>query len=118
MSCVRPENLGRLKKLEYLNLALNNIELIENLEGEGVCVVGADRAVSSLRACDPQFRQLSFCRLREPPETGPDGKLCGSPEQHRASEAQPSPGRTFSGGKPLQRVPELPAVRGGLTASA
>ncbi|XP_038143599.1 protein tilB homolog isoform X2 [Cyprinodon tularosa] len=27
------ENLGRLKKLEYLNLALNNIEVVENLEG-------------------------------------------------------------------------------------
>uniref|UniRef100_A0A4W3JWQ5 Leucine-rich repeat-containing protein 6 n=1 Tax=Callorhinchus milii TaxID=7868 RepID=A0A4W3JWQ5_CALMI len=27
------ENLGKLKKLEYLNLALNNIECIENLEG-------------------------------------------------------------------------------------
>uniref|UniRef100_A0A671L2U4 Leucine-rich repeat-containing protein 6 n=1 Tax=Sinocyclocheilus anshuiensis TaxID=1608454 RepID=A0A671L2U4_9TELE len=27
------ENVGRLKKLEYLNLALNNIEFIENLEG-------------------------------------------------------------------------------------
>ncbi|XP_030259449.1 dynein axonemal assembly factor 11 isoform X1 [Sparus aurata] len=29
----RIENLCRLKKLEYLNLALNNIEVIENLEG-------------------------------------------------------------------------------------
>ncbi|CAK6975942.1 LOW QUALITY PROTEIN: dynein axonemal assembly factor 11 [Scomber scombrus] len=29
----RIENLGRLKTLEYLNLALNNIEVIENLEG-------------------------------------------------------------------------------------
>ncbi|XP_034534259.1 protein tilB homolog isoform X2 [Notolabrus celidotus] len=29
----RIENLGRLKKLQYLNLALNNIEVIENLEG-------------------------------------------------------------------------------------
>uniref|UniRef100_UPI0037E70CD5 dynein axonemal assembly factor 11 n=1 Tax=Semicossyphus pulcher TaxID=241346 RepID=UPI0037E70CD5 len=29
----RIENLGRLKKLEYLNLALNNIEVIENLGG-------------------------------------------------------------------------------------
>ncbi|XP_049454488.1 dynein axonemal assembly factor 11 isoform X2 [Epinephelus fuscoguttatus] len=29
----RIENVGRLKKLEYLNLALNNIEVIENLEG-------------------------------------------------------------------------------------
>ena len=28
-----PENVGRLKKLEYLNLALNNVEVIENLEG-------------------------------------------------------------------------------------
>lgn len=28
------ENVGRLKKLEYLNLALNIIEVIENLEGE------------------------------------------------------------------------------------
>ncbi|NWI10667.1 TILB protein, partial [Crypturellus soui] len=27
------ENVGRLKKLEYLNIALNNIERIENLEG-------------------------------------------------------------------------------------
>ncbi|CAJ1072925.1 protein tilB homolog [Xyrichtys novacula] len=27
------ENVGRLKKLQYLNLALNNIEVIENLEG-------------------------------------------------------------------------------------
>eukprot|EP00118_Oscarella_pearsei_P010148 m.61113 g.61113 ORF g.61113 m.61113 type:complete len:414 (+) comp34972_c0_seq16:2310-3551(+) len=27
------ENVGRLKRLEYLNLALNNIERIENLEG-------------------------------------------------------------------------------------
>ena len=26
------ENLGRLKVLEYLNLAMNNIEAIENLE--------------------------------------------------------------------------------------
>uniref|UniRef100_A0AAR2J222 Uncharacterized protein n=1 Tax=Pygocentrus nattereri TaxID=42514 RepID=A0AAR2J222_PYGNA len=28
------ENVGRLKKLEYLNLALNNIEVIEKLEGK------------------------------------------------------------------------------------
>ena len=27
------ENVGRLKKLEYLNLALNTIEYIENLSG-------------------------------------------------------------------------------------
>ncbi len=31
---VYAENVGRLKKLEYLNLALNNIEVIENLEGD------------------------------------------------------------------------------------
>lgn len=29
----RIESVGRLKKLEYLNLALNNIEVIENLQG-------------------------------------------------------------------------------------
>ena len=27
------ENVSRLKKLEYLNVALNNIEKVENLEG-------------------------------------------------------------------------------------
>lgn len=27
------ENLSKLKKLEYLNLAVNNVECIENLEG-------------------------------------------------------------------------------------
>lgn len=31
--CNRPENLAKLKKLEYLNLAINNVEKIENLEG-------------------------------------------------------------------------------------
>ncbi len=30
----RIENVGRLKELQYLNLALNNVEKIENLEGE------------------------------------------------------------------------------------
>lgn len=30
----RIENVNRLKELQYLNLALNNIEKIENLEGE------------------------------------------------------------------------------------
>ena len=28
------ENVSKLKKLEYLNLALNNVEKVENLEGE------------------------------------------------------------------------------------
>lgn len=35
-ACLPAENVGRLKQLEYLNLALNNIERIENLEGEGL----------------------------------------------------------------------------------
>lgn len=30
---LRVENLNKLKKLEYLNLAINNIEKIENLAG-------------------------------------------------------------------------------------
>lgn len=50
MFCLRKnlsENLGRLKKLEYLNLALNNIEVIENLEGE---CVAASRAMNRLIA--------------------------------------------------------------------
>lgn len=33
------ENVGRLKKLEYLNLALNNIERVENLEGTFVLLI-------------------------------------------------------------------------------
>lgn len=31
--CTLPENLNKLKKLEYLNLAINNIARIENLKG-------------------------------------------------------------------------------------
>lgn len=31
------ENVGRLKKLEYLNLALNNVTKVENLEGKQAC---------------------------------------------------------------------------------
>lgn len=30
----RIENVGRLKDLQYLNLALNNVEKIENLKGQ------------------------------------------------------------------------------------
>jgi protein TilB len=30
----RIENVSRLKELQYLNLALNNVETIENLEGK------------------------------------------------------------------------------------
>ena len=30
----RIENVGRLKQLQYLNLALNNIERVENLQSE------------------------------------------------------------------------------------
>lgn len=32
--CFVSENVGKLKNLEYLNIALNNIERIENLEGQ------------------------------------------------------------------------------------
>lgn len=46
---VRLENVGRLKKLEYLNLALNNIEVIENLEGQCIAYVRA------------LIRRLFFC---------------------------------------------------------
>ena len=49
------ENVGRLKKLEYLNLALNNVELIENLEGN----------FNSFLASDIFFHLASdiFCHL-------------------------------------------------------
>jgi len=51
--------VSRLKKLEYLNLALNNIELIENLEGceslqkldLTVNFVGELTSIESLRVC-------------------------------------------------------------------
>lgn len=33
------ENVSKLKKLEYLNLALNNIEKIENLEGKNFLLI-------------------------------------------------------------------------------
>ena len=39
MSFTFTENVARLKKLEYLNLALNNIELIENLEGKWFMII-------------------------------------------------------------------------------
>jgi hypothetical protein len=32
------ENVGKLKELQYLNLALNNITRIENLSGASVCL--------------------------------------------------------------------------------
>ena len=48
------ENVGRLKKLEYLNLALNNIEKVENLQ------------VSRLFICNyfVMFNYQSSCRSK------------------------------------------------------
>ncbi|KAF3420119.1 hypothetical protein E2986_08331 [Frieseomelitta varia] len=61
----RIENLGRLKRLEYLNLALNNIEAIENLEGLEslrkldltVNFIGDLRGIKALR-CNEHLEQL------------------------------------------------------------
>lgn len=61
----RIENLGRLKRLEYLNLALNNIEAIENLEGLEslrkldltVNFIGNLRGIKTLR-CNEHLEQL------------------------------------------------------------
>lgn len=36
-----PENLSRLKKLEYINFTLNNITKIENLEGNFFIYISA-----------------------------------------------------------------------------
>ncbi|XP_054006865.1 dynein axonemal assembly factor 11-like [Hylaeus anthracinus] len=59
------ENLSRLKRLEYLNLALNNIEAIENLEGLEslkkldltVNFIGDLRGIDKLR-CNENLEQL------------------------------------------------------------
>ncbi|KZC12922.1 Protein TILB like protein [Dufourea novaeangliae] len=59
------ENLSRLKRLEYLNLALNNIEAIENLEGLEslrkldltVNFIGDLRGIQKLR-CNDSLEQL------------------------------------------------------------
>ncbi|KOC68046.1 Protein TILB like protein [Habropoda laboriosa] len=61
----RIENLGKLKKLEYLNLALNNVQVIENLEGLEslkkldltVNFIGDLRGVKRLR-CNQHLEQL------------------------------------------------------------
>lgn len=45
------ENVGRLKKLEYINLALNNIEYIENLSGSNVRV-RMTRSFQSILGCE------------------------------------------------------------------
>lgn len=61
---------------------------------------------------------LPACRLREPPEAGPDGELHRPPEQRAVPETQPPPEGALPGGEPLRRVPGLPAVRRGRPASA
>lgn len=58
-SCSSSENVSRMKKLEYLNLALNNIEVVENLEGceslnkldLTVNFVGKLTSIESLKVC-------------------------------------------------------------------
>ena len=46
------ENVSRLKKLEYINLALNNIEYIENLSGSNRDAWGMTRLSQSILGCE------------------------------------------------------------------
>ena len=66
MICATTENLNRLKYLRYLNVSLNNITLIENLDGceslEKLDLTGNFLDVTSI---EPSMENLSKCeRLR------------------------------------------------------
>ena len=66
MICTTLENLNRLKYLRYLNVSLNNITLIENLDGceslEKLDLTGNFLDVTSI---EPSMENLSKCeRLR------------------------------------------------------
>ena len=66
MICATTENLNRLKYLRYLNVSLNNITVIENLDGceslEKLDLTGNFLDVTSI---EPSMENLSKCeRLR------------------------------------------------------
>ena len=45
--------------------------------------------------------ELLAARVREPAEAGPDGELCGPPEQRDVAGTQRPPPRALPGGEPL-----------------
>lgn len=56
------ENVGRLKKVEYINLALNNIERIENLEGISFCLCCTLRNWHCLKCVTWCYRSMVLIR--------------------------------------------------------
>ncbi|KAK3787276.1 hypothetical protein RRG08_055997 [Elysia crispata] len=108
------ENVGRLKKLEYINLALNNVEKIENLEGceslkkldLTVNFVGELTSVESLRGLY-NFRELFLT-----------GNPCADYEHYREYVVATLPqlqwldGREIEKSERIQAIQDLPFIRG------
>ena len=55
------ENLSRLKELEYINLALNNISVIENIEG----CESLNKLDLTLNFIDIEDLEISMMNLKE-----------------------------------------------------
>ncbi|RUS78319.1 hypothetical protein EGW08_013923 [Elysia chlorotica] len=108
------ENVGRLKKLEYINLALNNVEKIENLEGceslkkldLTVNFVGELTSVESLRNLY-NFRELFLT-----------GNPCADYEHYREYVVATLPqlqwldGTEIEKSERIQAIQDLPFIRG------
>ncbi|GFN77048.1 protein tilb homolog [Plakobranchus ocellatus] len=108
------ENVARLKKLEYINLALNNIEKIENLEGceslkkldLTVNFVGELTSVQSLKNLY-NFRELFLT-----------GNPCADFEHYREYVIATLPqlqwldGREIEKSERIQAVQDLPFIQG------
>uniref|UniRef100_A0A8C6UFX7 Leucine-rich repeat-containing protein 6 n=1 Tax=Neogobius melanostomus TaxID=47308 RepID=A0A8C6UFX7_9GOBI len=102
------ENVGRLKKLEYLNLALNNIEVIENLEGceslqkldLTLNFVGRLSSVGSLTQ-NIHLRELFLL-----------GNPCAEFQGYRPYVATTLPQLQFLDGKEISRSERLQAAQG------
>ncbi|XP_063076602.1 dynein axonemal assembly factor 11 [Engraulis encrasicolus] len=104
----RIENVGRLKKLEYLNLALNNIEVIENLEGceslqkldLTVNFVWSLSSVGSLRS-NTHLRELHLV-----------GNPCSQYEGYRQYVITTLPQLQSLDGEPIKRAERIRAEQG------
>ncbi|CAJ0928076.1 unnamed protein product [Ranitomeya imitator] len=101
------ENVGRLKKLEYLNLALNNIEKIENLEGcESLqkldLTVNFVGEVSSIQSLKPNIHLRELYMVGNP---------CAQFEGYRKYVVATLPQLKWLDGKEIERSERIQALQ-------
>ena len=74
------ENVGRLKQLQYLNLALNNVERIENLEGITYTHTSKPHKLYFQMPVEPGYMSMSPVKWTTDLQSLPALSICEAPQ--------------------------------------